>query len=147
MDAILNISISPMMPRWHHSVSMYVHIGEHIYAKTFCADYFGGLHPKSSFGYPTKVLCPEYIVSNAERSTSELCGIMLNGYMCGPKTKAITHLYLLTDCLRTPNFNIKVLIKIIYVQQTFKDKQHRNKKKPTMFRNVLYIVKRIERPL
>ena len=46
----LNISISPMMPRWHHSVSMYGHIGEHIYAKTFCADYFFGLHPKSSFG-------------------------------------------------------------------------------------------------
>ena len=50
MDAILNISISPMMPRWHHSVSMYGHIGEHIYAKTCCADYFFGLHPKSSFG-------------------------------------------------------------------------------------------------
>ena len=38
---------SPMM---HHSVSMYGHIGEHIYAKTFCADYFFGLHSKSSFG-------------------------------------------------------------------------------------------------
>ena len=50
LDAILNISISPMMPRWHHSVSMYGHIGEHIYAKTFCADYFFGLHLKSSFG-------------------------------------------------------------------------------------------------
>ena len=50
LDAILNISISPMMPRWHHSVSMYGHIGEDIYAKTFCADYFFGLHPKSSFG-------------------------------------------------------------------------------------------------
>ena len=50
LDAILNISISPMMPRWHHSVSLYGHIGEHIYAKTFCADYFFGLHPKSSFG-------------------------------------------------------------------------------------------------
>ena len=50
LDAILNISISPMMPRWHHSVSMYGHIGEHIYAKTICADYFFGLHPKSSFG-------------------------------------------------------------------------------------------------
>ena len=49
LDAILNISISPMMPRWHHSVPMYGHIGEHIYAKTFCADYFFGLHPKSSF--------------------------------------------------------------------------------------------------
>ena len=35
---------------WHHSVSMYGHIGEHIYAKTFCSDYFFGLHPKSSFG-------------------------------------------------------------------------------------------------
>ena len=43
-----------MMPRWHHSVSMYGHIGEHIYAKTFCADYFFGLHPKSSFGNQTK---------------------------------------------------------------------------------------------
>ena len=53
LDAILNISISPMMPRWHHSVSMYGHIGEHIYAKTFCADYFFGLHPKSSFGNQT----------------------------------------------------------------------------------------------
>ena len=41
------ISISPM---WHHSVSMYGHIGEHIYAKLFCADYFFGLYPKSSFG-------------------------------------------------------------------------------------------------
>ena len=50
LDAILNISISPMMPRWHHSVSWYGHIGEHIYAKTFCADVFWGLHPKSSFG-------------------------------------------------------------------------------------------------
>ena len=40
----------PMMPRWHHSVSMYGHIGEHIYAKTFCADNFFWLHPKSSFG-------------------------------------------------------------------------------------------------
>ena len=49
LDAILNISISPMMPRWHHSVPIYGHIGEHIYAKTFCADYFFGLHPKSSF--------------------------------------------------------------------------------------------------
>ena len=39
LDAILNISISPMMPRWHHSVSMYGHVKEHIYAKTFCADY------------------------------------------------------------------------------------------------------------
>ena len=28
---------------------MYGHIGEHIYAKTFCADYFFGLYPKSSF--------------------------------------------------------------------------------------------------
>ena len=37
----------------HHSVSMYGHIGEHIYAKTFCADYFLGLHPKSSFGNRT----------------------------------------------------------------------------------------------
>ena len=55
LDAILNISISPMMPRWHHSVSMYGHIGEHIYAKTFCADYFFGLHPKSSFGNQTTV--------------------------------------------------------------------------------------------
>ena len=53
LDAILNISISPTMPRWHHSVSMYGHIGEHIYAKTFCADYFFGLHPKSSFGNRT----------------------------------------------------------------------------------------------
>ena len=53
LDAILNMSISPMMPRWHHSVSMYRHIGEHIYAKTFCADYFLGLHPKSSFGNRT----------------------------------------------------------------------------------------------
>ena len=50
----LEYSISPMMPRWHHSVSMYGHIGEHIYAKTFCADYFLGLHPKSSFGNQTK---------------------------------------------------------------------------------------------
>ena len=55
LDAILNISISPMMPRWHHSVSMYGHIGEHIYAKTFCADIFfggggAGLQQKSSFG-------------------------------------------------------------------------------------------------
>ena len=55
LDAILNISISPMMPRWHHSVSMYGHIGEHIYAKTFCADYFFGLHPKSSFGNQTNM--------------------------------------------------------------------------------------------
>ena len=53
LDAILNISISPMMPRWHHSVSMCGHIGEHNYAKTFCADYFLGLHPKSSFGNRT----------------------------------------------------------------------------------------------
>ena len=53
LDAILNISISPMMPRWHHSVSMYGHIGENIYAKTFCADYFFGLHPKCSFGNQT----------------------------------------------------------------------------------------------
>ena len=53
MDAILNISISPMMPRWHHSVSMYGHIGEHVHAKTFCAYYFFGLHPKSSFGHLT----------------------------------------------------------------------------------------------
>ena len=51
LDAILNILISPMMPR-HHSVSMYGHIGEHICAKTFCADYFW-LHPKSSFGNRT----------------------------------------------------------------------------------------------
>ena len=58
LDAILNISISPMMPRWHHSVSMYRHIGEHIYAKTFCADYFFGLHPKSSFGNQT-IRCPK----------------------------------------------------------------------------------------
>ena len=58
LDAILNISISPMMPRWHHSVSMYGHIGEHIYAKTFCADYFFGLHPKSSFGNQTKQCMP-----------------------------------------------------------------------------------------
>ena len=55
MDAILNISISRMMPKWHHSVSMYGHIGEHIYAKTFCADYFLGLHPRSSFGNRTNV--------------------------------------------------------------------------------------------
>ena len=34
----------------NHSVLMYGHIGKHIYAKTFCADYFFGLHPKSSFG-------------------------------------------------------------------------------------------------
>ena len=62
LDAILNISISPMMPRWHHtmmprwhhSVSMYGHIGEHIYAKIFCADYFLGLHSKSAFGNRTK---------------------------------------------------------------------------------------------
>ena len=32
-----NDATFPMMPRWHHSVSMYGHIGEHIYAKTFCA--------------------------------------------------------------------------------------------------------------
>ena len=31
----------------------YGHIGKHIYAKTFCADYFWGLHPKSSFGNRT----------------------------------------------------------------------------------------------
>ena len=42
-----------MMPMWHHSVSMYGHIGEHIYAKTFCADYLFWLHPKSSFGNQT----------------------------------------------------------------------------------------------
>ena len=52
LDAISNILIPPMMPRWHHSVSMYGHIGEQIYAKTFCADYFW-LHPKSSFGNRT----------------------------------------------------------------------------------------------
>ena len=55
LDAILNISISPMIPRWHHPVSMYGHIGEHIYAKAFCADYFFGLHPKSSFGNQTTI--------------------------------------------------------------------------------------------
>ena len=56
LDAILNISISPMMPRWHHSVSTNGHIGEHIYAKIFCADYFFGLHQKSSFGNQTNCL-------------------------------------------------------------------------------------------
>ena len=55
LDAILNISISPMMARWHFSVSIYGHIGENIYAKTFSADYFFGLHPKSSFGNRTKL--------------------------------------------------------------------------------------------
>ena len=49
LGRILNISISPMMPRWHHLVSTNGHIGEHIYAKTFCADYFLGLQPNSSF--------------------------------------------------------------------------------------------------
>ena len=34
---------------------MYGHIGERIYAKTFCADYFLGLHKKSSFGNRTKL--------------------------------------------------------------------------------------------
>ena len=65
LDAILNISISPMMPRWHHSVSMYGHIGEHIYAKTFCADYFFGLHPKSSFGNLTIKALPVNICTCA----------------------------------------------------------------------------------
>ena len=44
------------MPRWHHSVSMYGHIREHIYAKTFCADFFFWLHPKSSFGNKTIII-------------------------------------------------------------------------------------------
>ena len=71
LAAILNISISPMMPRWHQSVSMYGHIGEHIYVKTFCADYFFGLHPKSSFGNPT-IMCDLTSV-NAVRSNRQCC--------------------------------------------------------------------------
>ena len=67
MDAILNISISPMMPRWHHSVSMNGHIGEHIYSKTFCAGYFFGLHPKSSFGNLTIRLPRKSVVRITDR--------------------------------------------------------------------------------
>ena len=46
LNAILNISISPMMPRWPHSVSMYGHIGEHIYAKNILCGLFFLVAPK-----------------------------------------------------------------------------------------------------
>ena len=71
LDAILNISISPLMPRWHHSVSMYGHIGEHIYAKIFCADYFLGLHSKSAFGNRTKELIIKNVFVEMNRRTDK----------------------------------------------------------------------------
>ena len=71
LDAILNISISPSMPRWHHSVSMYGHIGEQIYAKTFYADYFFGLHLQSFSDLQTTGNKSEY-VPNSLRSSGLL---------------------------------------------------------------------------
>ena len=84
LDAIFNISISPMMPRWHHSVSMYGHIGEHIYAKTFCADYFLGC--TQNLHLATRLIFLSFKSIFVSHIIRELCKLQFSKMTCIRRT-------------------------------------------------------------